>query len=203
MRHNKYTKGIRNLLQGCSGKIGNLVFYQLHGKTFVRKAAGGYNKIATPKQAAVRSTFEAAQLFAKTIINDPVLKAIYQAKAVPPQNAYTMAVSDYMLEHKLPPTSKAATPAAKACAVCIFPTEVALSERNGQRPSASSLPVQAESGVRLNTADQAKSARDRPARLDAILSVKHDNGRCMYEASEERWSDTCWRETGTGRRGDR
>ncbi|MEP6676801.1 MAG: hypothetical protein ABJA78_16695 [Ferruginibacter sp.] len=40
--------------------------------------------------------FRAANLFAKSIIADPALKALYAAKAKRDSNAYLTAVSEYM-----------------------------------------------------------------------------------------------------------
>jgi hypothetical protein len=88
---------IKNIITaGLSGKMGDLVFYQLGGKTFARKAPGSYNKIATPQQAPGRERFQKAMEFAKSVIADPLLKAAYQARSKPPRNAYLTAISEYM-----------------------------------------------------------------------------------------------------------
>ena len=81
--------------EGGSGKLGDKVYYRLHGKTFVRKAPGSYNKIASEKQAAVRARMIEADRFAKGIIADPVLKALYEKKSKGRISAYCMAVSEY------------------------------------------------------------------------------------------------------------
>jgi hypothetical protein len=92
------------LLQGWSGRIQNHVFYQRNGKTLIRKAsAKGYNKKPTEAQASMRHLFIRATAFAKIVINNPQLKAEYQARAVPPQSAYNYAVSAYMKQYCLAP----------------------------------------------------------------------------------------------------
>ncbi|MEP7197977.1 MAG: hypothetical protein ABI851_15770, partial [Saprospiraceae bacterium] len=67
--------------EGLSGKLGDQVYYNRWGKTFVRKHPGSYNKTATPKQATGRARFTEAHRFAQAVIADPVLKASYHKKA--------------------------------------------------------------------------------------------------------------------------
>ena len=78
------------------GKLGDVVYFRLNGKTFMRKAAGSYNKIPTEKQAGVRERFAAAHRFAQAVIADPALKALYNKKANGKCTAYAKAVSEYM-----------------------------------------------------------------------------------------------------------
>ncbi len=87
-------------LYGCSGKIGEQVYYTRNGKTFVRKAPGSYNKNPTLKQKVSRELFKKAHLFAKEIIADPILKAQYLKKAQTKKTAYCQAVSEYLKKHK-------------------------------------------------------------------------------------------------------
>ncbi len=83
--------------EGLSGKFGKKVYYQLHGKTFVRKAPKtGYNKTATEKQAVARARFTEAQQFAKSVISDPVLKVLYKKKAKTGCSAYNTAISEFL-----------------------------------------------------------------------------------------------------------
>ncbi len=86
----------RWLWEGGSGKLLGKVYYKRNGQTFARKAPGSYNKIPTPKQAAARERFMAANQFAKTIIADPVLKAQYAARANRGGSAYSTAVSEFL-----------------------------------------------------------------------------------------------------------
>ena len=83
--------------EGLSGKLYDLVYYQLNGKTFARKAPGSYNKIPTAKQAAARLRFLEAHRFAQAVIADPVQKALYQQRAGKSLTAYAKAVSEYLL----------------------------------------------------------------------------------------------------------
>ena len=78
------------------GKMGDVVYFRLNGKTFMRKAAGSYNKTTTAKQAPVRERFKEAHQFAQAVIADPGLKALYLQKANGKCSAYSKAVSDYM-----------------------------------------------------------------------------------------------------------
>ena len=86
--------------EGLSGKFGKKIYYQLHGKTFVRKAPKtGYNKVATEKQAVVRERFKEAYLFARSVISDPVLKALYEKRAKKGCSAYNTAISEFLKGH--------------------------------------------------------------------------------------------------------
>jgi hypothetical protein len=85
------------LSPGLTGKMDGMVFYQVRGKTFIRKAPQtGYNKIPTEKQAANRELFIAAQLFAQSVVRDPALKAAYAKKGGGRHSAYIQALSDFM-----------------------------------------------------------------------------------------------------------
>lgn len=87
---------MHNLEATLHGKLGDLVYYRRNGQTFTRRAAGSYNKIPTSKQAPVRARFTAAVLFAKAVLADPALKALYVQKANGKCTAFSKAVSDYM-----------------------------------------------------------------------------------------------------------
>ena len=82
--------------EGLSGKCGSVVYYFRNGKTHVRKAPGSYNKVPTSKQAVERERFKKAHLFAKSIIADPALKAMYDIKAAGLCTAYIAAMSEYL-----------------------------------------------------------------------------------------------------------
>lgn len=86
----------RWLWEGGSGKLLGKVYYKRNGQTFARKAPGSYNKIPTQKQAAARERFMAANQFAKSILADPVLKALYEQNLGSHISAYSKAVSEYM-----------------------------------------------------------------------------------------------------------
>ncbi|MEO6488994.1 MAG: hypothetical protein ABIO04_03560 [Ferruginibacter sp.] len=84
------------LYQGLSGKMGDKVFYQRNGKTFVRRAPGSYNKNATPKQAESRTLFTQSHQFAQSVIDDPILKALYTKKANGKCSAYIAAMKEFL-----------------------------------------------------------------------------------------------------------
>ncbi len=82
--------------QGLSGRTGDIVYYNIKGKTYTRKRPGSYNKNPTAQQATVRARFAAAIAFAQSVIADPVLKVLYTEKAAGKRTAYAMAISDYL-----------------------------------------------------------------------------------------------------------
>ncbi len=93
----KYSR-MNIITSGFSGKLGDIVYYQRGGKTFVRQAPGSYNKVATEKQTPGRNRFTEAVAFAKKIVADPVQKAIYQLKARKGRSAYSQAIVEYMAQ---------------------------------------------------------------------------------------------------------
>jgi hypothetical protein len=93
----KIKKKYRLLLEGASGKVGDMILCQFHGNTYARKAPGSYNKIPTPKQAVIRQRFIEAHRFAQSVINDPLLKVLYEKKAAGRCSAYIKAVSEYLM----------------------------------------------------------------------------------------------------------
>ena len=86
--------------EGGTGKLGKKVYYKRFGKTWKRKYVPSYNVIPTEKQAACRELFRAANEFAKGIISDPVLKALYTLKAKGRKTAYSVAISEYLFLNK-------------------------------------------------------------------------------------------------------
>ena len=82
--------------QCLSGRAGDMVYYNIKGKTYIRKRPGSYNKNPTAQQAAARLHFAAAIAFARSVIADPVLKALYTKKAAGKRTAYATAISEYL-----------------------------------------------------------------------------------------------------------
>ncbi len=78
-----------------SGKFQNIVFYNLKGQTFYRKAPRPY-KPPTPLQLLKQEKFRQATAFAKTLLQDPAIKAAYQKKAMPGQTAHNVVIREYM-----------------------------------------------------------------------------------------------------------
>ena len=85
------------LYSGMSGTLGDKVYYERRGATHVRQRPRyTYNDHPGPKQATTHDNFRAANLFAKSVVANPMLKALYAAKAKPGSNAYLTAVSEYL-----------------------------------------------------------------------------------------------------------
>ena len=83
-----------SLLQGYHGKLGNLFIIKSHGKNNYLSAIPKISKKEpTELQKVVQARFIEAVAYAKTIVNDPVLKANF--KAAPGLSVYTTAIKKY------------------------------------------------------------------------------------------------------------
>lgn len=83
------------LLQLVRGTLGGqLTIYERNGQIIMAKKRGPSQKKPTDKQLEARYRMKVAAAYAKAILADPDLKAYYQSKAGPGQNAYNMAVKD-------------------------------------------------------------------------------------------------------------
>ncbi|RFM34025.1 hypothetical protein [Chitinophaga silvisoli] len=83
------------LLQMVTGTIGDqITIYRRNGQMIMAKKRGPSKKKPTQKQLEARYRLQEAAAYAKTILKDPELKAYYQSKAGPGQNAYNMAIKD-------------------------------------------------------------------------------------------------------------
>jgi hypothetical protein len=84
------------ITHGLTGTIGDmLVFRQRAGKTIVSNIPHKSEKEPTAQQQAVRSRFQQAILYGKTITQNNTDKAAYGAVAAPGQNAFNVAVADF------------------------------------------------------------------------------------------------------------
>ncbi|MFE2861213.1 MULTISPECIES: hypothetical protein [Sphingobacterium] len=85
------------VMEGASGTVGKmLVFRQRGDQTIIARRPTFHNKKApTVKQLDVQNRFMDASLYARTAIQDPDLKAAYQAKANINQTAFNVAFKDY------------------------------------------------------------------------------------------------------------
>lgn len=82
---------------GISGIIGDLLeFRQRYGRTIIAKLRAKTNKV-TPAQLLVRDKFRRAASYAKSAIQDPVVKAIYEQNASGDMTPYVLAVKDYFV----------------------------------------------------------------------------------------------------------
>jgi len=83
------------LLNGVSGTIGRqLTFRQIAGKTFVSKYQREPSVPATEKKRAVQKKFGLATAYARKVVKNPELKAMYQAKVKGGQRAFNIAMMD-------------------------------------------------------------------------------------------------------------
>lgn len=81
---------------GMSGKFGEMfVFRQKAGKTIASRAPGPRTDQPTAGQQAVRSKFQLAVLYGKTVVADELMKKAYKDRAEPGQTAYNVAIADY------------------------------------------------------------------------------------------------------------
>lgn len=83
------------LLSKLSGSIGKqLTIKQRGGKTIVSKAQDRREKAATEKQQEAQDKFADASAYAKRVLADPDMVAMYKTMALPGQNAYNIALKD-------------------------------------------------------------------------------------------------------------
>lgn len=81
---------------GLSGLIGDLlVFRQRANKTIVADRPKLSTKQPTAIQMEIRERFKRASRYAKSVLNNLVLKAGYQQAAKPGQTAHNVAFADY------------------------------------------------------------------------------------------------------------
>lgn len=83
------------LLSQLSGSIGKqLTIKQRGGKTIVSKAQQPREKAATEKQLEAQDRFTEATAYAKGVLADEDMAAVYRSMAQPGQNAYNIAIRD-------------------------------------------------------------------------------------------------------------
>ncbi len=88
------------ILQSLSGKIGNIIIKNYKGKAVISKIPDMSNVVKTEQQLENQDRFQAAQAYAKSIINDPIKKSEY-LKAIPEgKTVYHAALSKYLKENK-------------------------------------------------------------------------------------------------------
>lgn len=81
------------LTEGLSGKLGGILVFQ---KNNIARTRPDTSKITwSEAQMQHRRRFEQARQFARAVIANPELKAIYQAKAKEGIGAYQVALSAY------------------------------------------------------------------------------------------------------------
>ncbi|RFM37012.1 hypothetical protein [Chitinophaga silvisoli] len=83
------------LLQFVEGTIGDqITIYRRKDRIIMAKKRGKSTKKPTKNQVAARQKMAEAAAYAVAILQDPEIKAYYESKAGPGQNAYNMAIKD-------------------------------------------------------------------------------------------------------------
>jgi hypothetical protein len=83
------------LTRGLSGSIGRMItFRQRAGQTITSKFRRPTTVPATEGLIEVRTVFASAIAYAKAVVQDPVIKALYQAAVKGGQTAFNVATSD-------------------------------------------------------------------------------------------------------------
>lgn len=83
--------------KGLNGKLGiTLVFRQRGGKTIAAVAPAKSKRELTEARKDHQQKFRAATQYAKTAIQDNSVKALYEQGVKDGQNAYNVAMADYM-----------------------------------------------------------------------------------------------------------
>jgi len=83
------------LLQFVRGTLGDqITIYERNDQIIMAAKRGKSKKKPTQKQLDVRWKMTLASAYAVSILKDPEIKAYYQSKTGPGQNAYNMAVKD-------------------------------------------------------------------------------------------------------------
>ena len=82
------------------GRYGDQVYRHCGDHTVVSRYPDYSNMKWTDKQAASRVRFKDATDYGKKVLAIPKLKARYKKKAKPGQNAWNLAIADFMLQSK-------------------------------------------------------------------------------------------------------
>lgn len=85
------------IVDGASGKLGNTLVFRKRGNvTIMTTRPSVSERMPSEDQMTQRLLFAEASFYAKGALNDPILKAEYQAKARGGQSAYNIAFKDYL-----------------------------------------------------------------------------------------------------------
>jgi hypothetical protein len=90
------------VIMGLSGTVGKLLTFRQRGrKTVVQKYRRPTSIAPTKKLKSVRANFASCIAYAKTVVKNPAVKAMYQAAAKDGQTAFNVATSDALNPPKL------------------------------------------------------------------------------------------------------
>lgn len=86
------------VMYGARGKVGNLVVFKNFGSNqtvIAKRPKRAENPVYTEKQLEAKLKFREAVVYARGVINNPALLAVYQLLAKPGTSAYNLALADY------------------------------------------------------------------------------------------------------------
>lgn len=86
------------VMYGARGKVGNLVVFKNFGSNqtvIAKRPKRPDNPVYTAKQLEAKLKFREAVVYARGVINNPALLAVYQLLAKPGTSAYNLALADY------------------------------------------------------------------------------------------------------------
>lgn len=88
----------RNVItQGLSGKVnGQLLFKQYSYGTVITKIPDRSRVILSEKQKSCNLAFRQAVVYARSIINDPLRKAEYEARLSEGKTVYNTAIAEFL-----------------------------------------------------------------------------------------------------------
>lgn len=85
-----------DLIEGSSGRFGKRLIYRQRGsKTIIARRTSRKRNPNTTRQQEVRELFGEGIIYARGVIADPAIKALYQSKVKGNQTAFNLAVSDF------------------------------------------------------------------------------------------------------------
>jgi len=86
------------IIEGLSGKIGNLVFRRrkTDGKVFVAVPPSPHRTAPTGEKKRMNDKFKRAVLYGKSVIANPATKALYAQSISGGQTAFNLAVADFL-----------------------------------------------------------------------------------------------------------
>lgn len=86
------------VMYGARGKVGNLLVFKNFGSNqtvIAKRPKKTENPVYSAKQIEAKLKFREAVVYARGVINNPTLLAVYQLLAKPGTSAYNLALADY------------------------------------------------------------------------------------------------------------
>ncbi len=88
---------LSSALTRASGRMGNVVFRRYHDEVVMSQRPDLSGRAPTPGQASQRQRFKLAALYGRTVLADPVKKALYEARAkakgIP---VFALSIADFL-----------------------------------------------------------------------------------------------------------